>query len=105
MKDLLFKLGARLKRDQKGAWFHARDSCGKGRSDCSISESSRSRTSEPFSCNSGKLAEALNVELSELFDLGHQGSAKEVRAKLRKLIQESSEEDLRLGLKLLHALS
>ena len=52
-----------------------------------------------------RLAEALDLELCELFDFGHQGTVKEVRERLRKLIQESREEELRLGLKLLHALS
>ena len=39
------------------------------------------------------LADALYVELWELFDLGHQGSVREVRVRLRKWIQELSEED------------
>lgn len=50
-----------------------------------------------------RLAEALNVELGELFDFGHHGTVTELRQMLRKQIQESNEEQLRLAVKLFRA--
>lgn len=105
MKDLLLKLGARLKEIRKARGFTQEALAEKVDLTPQYLSRLEAGHQSPSVKTVAKLAEALNVELWELFDLGHQGSVKEVRVRLRKLIQESSEEKLRLGLKLLHALS
>jgi transcriptional regulator with XRE-family HTH domain len=105
MKDLLLKLGARLKEIRRARGFTQEALAEKVDLTPQYLSRLESGHQSPSVKTVAKLAEALNVELWELFDLGHQGSVKEVRVKLRKLIQESSEEKLRLGLKVLHALS
>ena len=105
MKDLLLKLGARLKEIRKARGFTQEALAEKVDLTPQYLSRLESGHQSPSVKTVAKLAEALNVELWELFDLGHQGSVKEVRVRLRKLIQETSEEKLRLGLKVLHALS
>jgi transcriptional regulator with XRE-family HTH domain len=105
MKDLLPKLGTRLKeiRKTRGLTQEALAE----QVDLSPQYLSRLEGGHqsPSLETVARLAEALDLELSELFDFGHLGTVKEVRVRLRKLIQESSEEELRLALKLLLALS
>lgn len=105
MKDLLPKLGSRLKEIRKTRGLTQEALAEK----IDLSPQYLSRLEgghqSPSLETVARLAEALNLELSELFDFGHQGTVKEVRVRLRKLIQESSEKELRLGLKLLLALT
>jgi transcriptional regulator with XRE-family HTH domain len=105
MKDLLHKLGARLKEIRKARGLTQEELAEK----VDLSPQYLSRLEgghqSPSIETVATLAEALDLELFELFDMGHQGTVKEVRERLRKVIQESSEEELRLGLKLLQALS
>ena len=104
MKDLLLKLGARLKelRKVRGVTQEVLAE------EVDLTPQYLSRLEAGHQSPSvetvAKLAEALHVQLWELFDFGHQGTVKEVRGRLRKLIQESDEQKLRLALKLLHAL-
>jgi len=105
MKDLLLKLGARLKEIRKARGFTQEALAEKVDLTPQYLSRLEAGHQSPSVTTVAKLAEALNVELWELFDLGHQGSVNEVRVKLRKLIQDSSEEKLRLGLKVFHALS
>ena len=105
MKNLLHKLGARLKEIRKARRLTQEalaEQVDLTPQYLSRLEGGRQSPSVETIAN---LAEALHVDLRELFDLDHQGSVKDVRAKLRTLIQESSEEKLRLSLKVLHALS
>ena len=104
MKDLLLKLGARLKelRKVRGLTQEALAE----EVDLTPQYLSRleSGHQSPSVETMAKLAEALHVELWELFDFGHQGTVKEVRKRLQNLIRESDEHKQRLALKLLQAL-
>ena len=105
MKDLLPKLGERLKEIRKIRGLTQEVLAEKvDLSPQYLSRLEGGHQSPSLETVAG-LAEALDLELSELFDFGHQGTVKEIRVRLRKLIQESSEEELRLSLKLLLALS
>jgi transcriptional regulator with XRE-family HTH domain len=105
MKDVLRKLGARLKEIRKARGLTQEALAEK----VDLSPQYLSRLEgghqSPSIETMARLAEALDLELFELFNVGHQGTVKEVREKLRKVIHESNEEELRLGLKLLQALS
>ncbi|MEK6736826.1 MAG: helix-turn-helix transcriptional regulator [Pseudomonadota bacterium] len=104
MKDLLPKLGTRLKEIRKTRGLTQEALAEK----IDLSPQYLSRLEgghqSPSLETVARLAEALDLELWELFDLRHQGTVKEMRERLRRLIQESNEQELRLALKLLHAL-
>ena len=51
-----------------------------------------------------RVAEALQVEIGELFDFGHHDTPKELRQTLRKLMQECDEQELRLAVKIFRAI-
>lgn len=105
MKDLLRKLGARLKEIRKARGLTQEALAEKVDLTPQYLSRLEAGHQSPSVETVARLAEALDLELYELFNFGHQGTVKEVRERLRKLIQESREEELRLGLKLLHALS
>lgn len=50
-----------------------------------------------------KFADALKVEMWEMFDFGHEVGAKELREALNKLSKEADEEKLKMAVKLLRA--
>ena len=50
-----------------------------------------------------KLADALEVEMWEMFDFGHEVNLKELREVMSRLLKESDEENLRLAVKILRA--
>ncbi|MFZ3065210.1 MAG: hypothetical protein WA277_08010 [Nitrospirota bacterium] len=50
------------------------------------------------------LAEALHIELKDLFAFGHEVGLKELRETMNKLTKELDEEKLRMAVKLLWAL-
>lgn len=50
-----------------------------------------------------KFADALKVEMWEIFDFGHEAGLKELREALDKLSKEADEEKLRTAVKLLRA--
>ncbi|MBI5893835.1 MAG: helix-turn-helix transcriptional regulator [Deltaproteobacteria bacterium] len=52
-----------------------------------------------------KLAHALEVEMWEIFDFGHEVNVKELRDAMSKLLKETDEEKLRLALKILRAVA
>ena len=104
MKDLLLKLGARFKEIRKARGLTQEALAEKVDLTPQYLSRLEGGHQSPSVETVAKLAEALNVELWELFDLGHQGSVKEVRERLRRLIQGSDEQKLRVALKLLHAL-
>lgn len=105
MKDLRRKLGARLKEIRKARGLTQESLAEKVDLTPQYLSRLEAGHQSPSVETVARLAEALDLELCELFDFGHQGTVKEVRERLRKLIQESNEQKLRLGLKLLHALS
>lgn len=51
-----------------------------------------------------KLSDALNVELWELFDFGHEVGPKELREMMNKFVKEMDDEKLRLAVKILRAI-
>ena len=51
-----------------------------------------------------RFAEALKVEMWEMFDFGHEVGIKELREALNKLSKEADEEKLRTAVKLLRAI-
>ena len=52
-----------------------------------------------------KLADALEVEMWEMFDFGHEVGIKELREAMGKLLKEADEEKLRLAVKILRAVA
>ena len=51
------------------------------------------------------LAQGLDVELWELFDFGHEGTARELQERLKKLVRGMDEDKLRLTVKVIRALA
>lgn len=51
-----------------------------------------------------KFSDALDVEMRELFDFGHEVSPPELRAMLKRFAKELADEDLKLAVKVLRAL-
>ncbi len=52
-----------------------------------------------------KFTDALEVEMWEIFDFGHEVSIKELREAMNKLLKETDEQKLRLALKILRAVA
>lgn len=52
-----------------------------------------------------KMAEIFDMELSELFDFGHIGTSKELRATLSKFITELDDQKLMVAVKVLKAMA
>ena len=50
-----------------------------------------------------KLANALEVEMWEMFDFGHEVSLKELRETMSRFLKELDEDKLRISVKLLRA--
>ena len=50
-----------------------------------------------------KFADALEVEMWEMFDFGHEVNIKELREAMNKLLKDTDEEKLRLAVKILRA--
>ncbi len=104
MQDLLRRLGGRIKEIRKVRGLTQEGLAEKA----TISPRYLSRLEvghqSPSIETVAKLAEALEVELWELFDFGHHGTVKEVRESFRTLIQETDERKLRLAVKVLKAL-
>jgi len=51
-----------------------------------------------------KFADALEVEMWEIFDFGHEAGLKELRETTNKFLKELDEDNLRMAVKLLRAL-
>jgi len=52
-----------------------------------------------------RLANALDVEMWEMFDFGHTGSRRDLKSILNKIAGEANEEQLRLMIKVLRAMA
>lgn len=52
-----------------------------------------------------RLANALEVEMWEMFDFGHRGSRRDLKSILNKVAGEANEEQLRLMVKVLRAIA
>jgi len=50
-----------------------------------------------------KLADAIKVEMWEIFDFGYEVNIKELRETMNRLLKESDEEKIRLAVKILRA--
>jgi len=104
MKDLLLKLGRRIKelRKRRGLTQEALAE------QVEISPQYLSRLEVGLQSPSietlAKLAQALDVDFSELCDAGHQGTLKDLHHTLRTLISEADEQKLRLVVKVVRAM-
>jgi transcriptional regulator with XRE-family HTH domain len=105
MKNLTFRLGARIKALRKSRGFSQEQLAEK--SEITPKYLSRLEVGQqsPSIETLGKLAEALNVELWELCDFGHEGTHKELQETLRKIIHESDEKKLRVAVKVFRAVT
>lgn len=103
MKGLGEKLGARLKEIRKVRGFSQERLAEKV--DISPRYLSRLEVGQktPSIETLARLAEALEVQVWELFDYRHEGTMKELRETMRKLIQEGDERQLRLAVKVFRA--
>lgn len=52
-----------------------------------------------------KFADALKIEMWEMFDFGHEVNIKELRDAMSKLLKETDEEKLRMAVKILRAVA
>ena len=103
MKDLGKKLGTRIKEIRKSRGLSQERLAEKV--DISPRYLSRLEVGQqiPSIETLAGLAEALEVQLWELFTFGHDGTAKELRESIRKLVQEGDEQQLRLAVKVFRA--
>lgn len=103
MKDLGRKLGARIKDVRKSRGLSQERLAEKV--DISPRYLSRLEVGQqiPSIETLAGLAEALEVQLWELFAFGPDGTLKQLRVTMRKLLQEEDEQRLRLAVKVLRA--
>lgn len=103
MKDLRGRMGGRIKSVRKARGFSQERLAEKsGISPKYLSRLEVGQQSPSFE-SLARLAEALDVEMWELLNFGHEGTLRDLRETLRKLIQESDEQKLRLAVKVLRA--
>lgn len=103
MKNLTGQMGARIKALRKSRRLSQERLAEK--SDITPKYLSRLEVGQqsPSVETLARLADALDVELWELCDFGHEATVKELQETLRKLIQESDERKLRLAVKVFRA--
>jgi transcriptional regulator with XRE-family HTH domain len=103
MKNLTGRLGARIKALRKSRRLSQERLAEKA--DIAPKYLSRLEVGQqsPSIETLASLAEALDVELWEICDFGHEGTQKELQEMLRKIIQESDERKLRLAVKVFRA--
>jgi transcriptional regulator with XRE-family HTH domain len=103
MKNLTRRLGARIKALRKSRGLSQEQLAEK--SEITPKYLSRLEVGQqsPSIETLGKLTEALDVELWELCDIGHEGTQKELQDTLRKIIHQSDEKKLRLAVKVFRA--
>ena len=103
MKDLAEKIGARIKAVRRSRGMTQERLA--EQAEISPRYLSRLEVGEqsPSIDTLGRLATALDVELWELFDFGHEGTQKELQNTMRKLVRESDEGKLRLAVKVFRA--
>ena len=103
MKGLSEKIGERLKEIRKLRGFSQERLAEKV--DISPRYLSRLEVGQktPSIDTLARLAEALEVQVWELLDYRHEGTMKELRETMRKLIQEVDERQLRLAVKVFRA--
>jgi transcriptional regulator with XRE-family HTH domain len=104
MKDLGKKLGTRIKEVRKSRGLSQERLAEKV--DISPRYLSRLEVGQqmPSIETLAGLAEALDVHLWELFTFGHDGTVKDLREAMRRLIQEGDEQQLRLAVKVFRAM-
>lgn len=104
MKSFLLKLGARLKAIRKARGLTQESLAEKADLTPQYLSRLESGQQSPSLEAVARLAEALELEVWELFDFEHEGTIKDVRARLRRLIHEADEPQARLALRLFQAL-
>lgn len=103
MKNVLRNIGSRIKEERKARGFTQELLAEKA--DITPRYLSRLEVGQqsPSIETLIKLATVLEVELQELFDFGHLGTAKELRGRLRRLISQLDDRSLRRVLRLCKA--
>jgi len=105
MKNLAKRLGARIKALRKSRGLSQEQLAEK----TGITPKYLSRLEvgqqNPSIETLAKLTEALDVELWELCDVGHEETQKELQETLRKIIHEADEKKLRLAVKVFRAVT
>ena len=103
MKDLLSKLGGRIKEKRKTRGMTQELLAERaGITPRYLSRLELGQQS-PSIETLAKLTAVLEIELSEVFEVSHLGTVKELRGKLQKMLNELDEHELRVALKLLKA--
>ena len=104
MKDLAGKIGARIKAVRKARRLTQERLA----EQAEISPRYLSRLEvgdqNPSIDTLARLARALEIDLWELFDFGHEGTLKELQETVRRLVRESDEDTLRLAVKVIRAI-
>jgi transcriptional regulator with XRE-family HTH domain len=103
MKDLLRKLGARIKEERKVRGLTQEHLAEKVEITPRYLSRLEGGRQSPSIETLTKLAGIFEIELQELFDFRHIGTPKELRARLRKFMNELDEQKLRLAVRLLKA--
>ena len=103
MKDLLRKLGARIKEERKVRGLTQEQLAEKVEITPRYLSRLEGGQQSPSIETLTKLAGIFEIELQELFDFHHIGTPKELRAKLSKFLNELDEQKLRLAVRLLKA--
>ncbi|THJ20151.1 MAG: helix-turn-helix transcriptional regulator [Nitrospira sp. CG24D] len=103
MKDLLRKLGARIKEERKVRGLTQEQLAEKVEITPRYLSRLEGGQQSPSIETLTKLAGIFEIELQELFDFHHIGTPKELRARLSKFMNELDEQKLRLAVRLLKA--
>ena len=103
MKDLLTKLGGRIKEKRKTRGLTQELLAEKTRITPRYLSRLELGHQSPSIETLAKLTAVLEIELAEVFEVGHLGTVKELRGKLQKMLNELDEQELRFAFKLFKA--
>jgi len=103
MKDLLRRLGGRIKEIRKARGMTQEALAERIEMSPQYLSRIEGGHQSPSVEMLAKLADTLEVELWEFFDFGQPGTVKELRETIRKVAQGADEEQLRLALKVFRA--
>lgn len=105
MKYLLNKLGARIREERKVRGLTQEQLAEKIEITPRYLSRLEGGQQSPSIETLIKLTEIFDIELLELFDFGHIGTSKELRARLTKFINELDDQKLQLAVKVLKAVA